>query len=98
VQFCREQNIMAQGRGLAHCRRVSAGHHRCRSAALSHALRTVLTDGRRNCWPDIDIDLQRRPARGGIQEFTAVTAGAAPMTANVITYRGRSAAREVGRC
>ena len=50
-------------------------------------------------WPDIDLDLPSGDRREQvIQHVYRDTAGSAPaMTANVITYRGRSAAREVGK-
>src|SRR2546422_3610456 len=50
-------------------------------------------------WPDIDLDLPSGARREAViqhvyQRYGRLGAG---MTANVITYRGRSAAREVGK-
>jgi error-prone DNA polymerase len=51
-------------------------------------------------WPDIDLDLPSGDRREQVIQHVYETGygrlGAA-MTANVITYRGRSAAREVGK-
>ena len=58
-----------------------------------------LTEGRKNCWPDIDIDLPSGERREKVIQEVYKRYGerGAAMTANVITYRGRSAAREVGK-
>src|SRR5687767_11543679 len=50
-------------------------------------------------WPDIDIDLPSGDRREQVIQHIYQKYGAlgAAMTANVITYRGRSAAREVGK-
>ena len=58
-----------------------------------------LTEGRKSSWPDIDIDLPSGDRRERvIQEvYRRYGERGAAMTANVITYRGRSAAREVGK-
>ena len=49
-------------------------------------------------WPDIDIDLPSGDRREQVIQYVYERYGrlGAGMTANVITYRGRSAAREVG--
>lgn len=101
VQFCKEQNIMAQGRGSA------ANSTVCFCLGITavdplkfHTLfERFLTEGRKNCWPDIDIDLPSGDRRERvIQEiYQRYGKHGAAMTANVITYRGRSAAREVGK-
>ena len=53
----------------------------------------------RNEWPDIDLDLPSGSERESVIQYLYERYGAlgAAMTANVITYRGRSAAREVGK-
>ena len=53
----------------------------------------------RNEWPDIDLDLPSGNERESVIQYLYERYGAlgAAMTANVITYRGRSAAREVGK-
>ena len=50
-------------------------------------------------WPDIDLDLPSGDQREQVIQYIYERYGAlgAAMTANVITYRGRSAAREVGK-
>ena len=50
-------------------------------------------------WPDIDLDLPSGDEREQVIQYIYERYGAlgAAMTANVITYRGRSAAREVGK-
>ena len=50
-------------------------------------------------WPDIDIDLPSGDKRERAIQYVYQRYGklGAAMTANVITYRGRSAAREVGK-
>ena len=59
VNFCREQNIMAQGRGSAANSTVCF----CLGITAVDPLRfhtlfeRFLTEGRKNSWPDIDIDL-----------------------------------------
>ena len=50
-------------------------------------------------WPDIDLDLPSGDRREQVIQHVYARYGqlGAAMTANVITYRGRSAAREVGK-
>ena len=50
-------------------------------------------------WPDIDLDLPSGDRRERVIQHVYEKYGrlGAAMTANVITYRGRSAAREVGK-
>ena len=50
-------------------------------------------------WPDIDLDLPSGERREAVIQYVYRRYGrhGAGMTANVITYRGRSAAREVGK-
>ena len=50
-------------------------------------------------WPDIDLDLPSGDRRERVIQHVYQRYGerGAAMTANVITYRGRSAAREVGK-
>jgi error-prone DNA polymerase len=101
VQFCRENNIMAQGRGSAANSTVCF----CLGITAVDPLRfhtlfeRFLTEGRKNSWPDIDIDLPSGDRRERvIQEiYRRYGKHGAAMTANVITFRGRSSAREVGK-
>ena len=50
-------------------------------------------------WPDIDLDLPSGDRREQVIQHVYQKYGrlGAAMTANVITYRGKSAAREVGK-
>ena len=50
-------------------------------------------------WPDIDLDLPSGERREQVIQYVYERYGqaGAAMTANVITYRGRSAMREVGK-
>jgi error-prone DNA polymerase len=50
-------------------------------------------------WPDIDLDLPSEDKREQAIQYVYQRYGelGAAMTANVITYRGKSAAREVGK-
>ena len=73
-------------------------HHRRRPGEVQRALR-AFPQRRRKGWPDIDIDLPSGDRRERvIQEvYRRYGQHGAAMTANVITYRGRSAAREIGK-
>jgi error-prone DNA polymerase len=101
VQFCREQNIMAQGRGSAANSTVCfcLGITSVDPLKFNTLFERFLTEGRAGSWPDIDMDLPSGERRERvIQEvYRRYGRHGAAMTANVITYRGRSAAREVGK-
>jgi len=100
VRFCREKNILVQGRGSAANSAVcySLGITAVDPVGMDLLFERFLSEERGE-WPDIDLDLpsgdQRERAIQYIYERYG-TLGAA-MTANVITYRGRSAAREIGK-
>ena len=100
VNFCRDHGILAQGRGSA------------ANSAVCYALGITVVDPvgmellferflseERGEWPDIDIDLPSGDQRERVIQHVYERYGklGAAMTANVITYRGRSAAREVGK-
>jgi error-prone DNA polymerase len=100
VRFCREQNILVQGRGSA------------ANSAVCYALRITAVDPvgmdllferflseERGEWPDIDLDLPSGEQRERAIQYVYERYGklGAAMTANVITYRGKSAAREIGK-
>ena len=74
-------------------------HHRGRSAQISNCSSNVFSAKAAKVWPDIDIDLPSGDRRERvIQEiYQRYGKHGAAMTANVITYRGRSAAREIGK-
>ena len=100
VQFCRENRIMVQGRGSA------------ANSAVCYALGITAVDAvkmellferflseERGEWPDIDLDLPSGDDREKAIQYVYRRYGerGAAMTANVITYRTKSAAREVGK-
>ena len=100
VRFAKENGILAQGRGSA------------ANSAVCYALEITAVDPvgmdllferflseERGEWPDIDIDLPSGDQRERVIQHVYQRFGklGAAMTANVITYRGRSAAREVGK-
>ena len=99
VRFCKENAILAQGRGSA------------ANSAVCYSLEITAVDPvgmdllferflseERGEWPDIDLDLPSGEKRERVIQYVYRRfGGGAAMTANVITYRGRSAAREVGK-
>jgi error-prone DNA polymerase len=100
VQFCREHRILVQGRGSA------ANSAVCYALGITavDAVRMELLFERflseeRGEWPDIDIDLPSGEHREQVIQYVYQRYGerGAAMTANVITYRVRSAVREVGK-
>src|SRR5213083_1046680 len=100
VNFCREHNIMVQGRGRA---ANSAGCYCLGITPVdpvsSHLVFERFLNESRKGWPDIDLDLPSGDRREAvIQEiYRRYGKHGAAMTANVISYRGRSAAREIGK-
>jgi error-prone DNA polymerase len=100
VRFCRARGILAQGRGSA------------ANSAVCYALSITAVDPiamellferflseERGEWPDIDLDLPSGDLREEVIQHVYRTYGerGAAMTANVISYRGRSAVREIGK-
>ena len=100
INFCRENNIMVQGRGSAANSAVCycLGITPVDPVSNNLVFERFLSEGRKG-WPDIDLDLPSGDRREGvIQEvYRRYGKHGAAMTANVITYRGRSAAREIGK-
>jgi error-prone DNA polymerase len=100
VNFCRENNIMVQGRGSAANSAVCycLGITPVDPVSNNLVFERFLSEGRKG-WPDIDLDLPSGDRRENvIQEiYRRYGKHGAAMTANVITYRGRSAAREIGK-
>jgi error-prone DNA polymerase len=100
VQYCREQNILAQGRGSAANSAVcySLGITAVDPVGMDLLFERFLSEERGE-WPDIDLDLPSGDQRERVIQYVYQRYGerGAAMTANVITYRGRSAAREVGK-
>ena len=100
VQYCKRNDILIQGRGSA------------ANSAVCYALEITAIDPvgmellferflneNRGEWPDIDLDLPSEEKREQAIQYVYRRYGelGAAMTANVITYRGKSAAREVGK-
>ncbi|MGA8043335.1 MAG: error-prone DNA polymerase, partial [Terracidiphilus sp.] len=100
IRFCQRKGFLVQGRGSA------------ANSAVCYALEITAVDPvgmellferflseNRGEWPDIDLDLPSGEQREQVIQYLYERYGAlgAAMTANVITYRGRSAAREVGK-
>jgi error-prone DNA polymerase len=100
VQFCKSHGILVQGRGSA------------ANSAVCYALEITAIDPvgmellferflseNRGEWPDIDLDLPSEDKREQAIQYIYRRYGelGAAMTANVISYRGKSAAREVGK-
>ena len=100
VQYCRRNGILVQGRGSA------------ANSAVCYALGITAVDPvkmellferflseERGEWPDIDLDLPSGDRREQVIQYVYDRYGrlGAGMTANVITYRDRLAARQVGK-
>ncbi|MGF7183113.1 DNA polymerase III subunit alpha [Tunturiibacter psychrotolerans] len=100
VEYCKKYGILIQGRGSA------------ANSAVCYALEITAIDPvgmellferflseSRGEWPDIDLDLPSEEKREQAIQYVYQRYGqlGAAMTANVITYRGKSAAREVGK-
>jgi error-prone DNA polymerase len=100
VRFCKEKGLLVQGRGSA------------ANSAVCYALEITAVDPvgmdllferflseERGEWPDIDLDLASGDERESAIQYVYQRYGqlGAAMTANVITYRGRSAARDIGK-
>lgn len=100
VQFCRHRDILAQGRGSAANSAVcySLGITAVDPVGMELLFERFLSEERGE-WPDIDLDLPSGDRREQVIQYVYDRYGrhGAAMTANVITYRGKSAAREVGK-
>ncbi|HST29508.1 MAG TPA: error-prone DNA polymerase [Chthoniobacterales bacterium] len=100
VNFCREHNVMVQGRGSAANSAVCycLGITPVDPVSNNLVFERFLNESRKG-WPDIDLDLPSGDRRESvIQEiYRRYGKQGAAMTANVISYRGRSAAREIGK-
>ena len=100
VNYCRQQNILVQGRGSAANSAVcySLGITAVDPIRMELLFERFLSEERGE-WPDIDLDLPSGDRREQVIQHVYEKYGqrGAAMTANVITYRGKSAAREVGK-
>jgi error-prone DNA polymerase len=100
VRFCREQNILVQGRGSAANSAVcySLGITAVDAVGMELLFERFLSEERGE-WPDIDLDLPSGDQRERVIQYLYKRYGerGAAMTANVITYRSRMASREMGK-
>ncbi len=100
VEYCRTHDILVQGRGSAANSAVcyALGITAVDPVGMDLLFERFLSEERGE-WPDIDIDLPSGDRREQVIQYVYQRYGrlGAAMTANVITYRGRSAAREVGQ-
>ena len=100
VRYCREENILVQGRGSAANSAVcySLGITAVDAVGMELLFERFLSEERGE-WPDIDLDLPSGDEREKVIQYVYKRYGerGAAMTANVITYRNRMAAREIGK-
>src|SRR5579862_156334 len=100
VRYCREQNILVQGRGSAANSAVcySLGITAVDAVSMELLFERFLSEERGE-WPDIDLDLPSGDEREKVIQYLYKKYGkcGAAMTSNVITYRNRMAAREMGK-
>jgi error-prone DNA polymerase len=100
VRFCRQENILVQGRGSAANSAVcySLGITAVDPIGMELLFERFLSEERGE-WPDIDLDLPSGDERERVIQYVYQRYGqrGAAMTANVITYRNRMAAREMGK-
>src|SRR5271165_2205201 len=100
VRYCREQKILVQGRGSAANSAVcySLGITAVDPIGMELLFERFLSEERGE-WPDIDLDLPSGDERERVIQYVYQRYGqrGAAMTANVITYRNRMAAREMGK-
>jgi len=100
VEYCRTHDILVQGRGSAANSAVcyALGITAVDPVGMELLFERFLSEARGE-WPDIDLDLPSGERREAVIQHVYQRYGrhGAGMTANVITYRGRSAAREVGQ-
>jgi len=100
VRFCRENKILVQGRGSAANSAVcyALGITAVDPIAMDLLFERFLSEERGE-WPDIDLDLPSGDERERVIQYVYQRYGerGAAMTANVITYRSKLAAREMGK-
>ena len=100
VRFCREENILVQGRGSAANSAVcySLGITAVDPISMELLFERFLSEERGE-WPDIDLDLPSGDQRERVIQYLYKCYGerGAAMTANVITYRNRMAGRRWAR-
>jgi error-prone DNA polymerase len=100
VRYCKTNDILVQGRGSAansvvcYALEITA----IDPIGMDLLFERFLNENRKE-WPDIDLDLPSGDKREQAIQYVYRRYGelGAAMTANVISYRGKSAAREVGK-
>lgn len=100
IRFCKQNDILVQGRGSAansvvcYCLEITA----IDPVGMDLLFERFLSESR-NEWPDIDLDLPSESKREQAIQYVYRRYGelGAAMCANVITYRDKSAARETGK-
>ena len=100
VNYCRRERILVQGRGSAANSAVcyALGITAVDPVGMDLLFERFLSEERGE-WPDIDLDLPSGDRRERVIQYVYERYGrlGAAMTANVITYRSRSATRELGK-
>jgi error-prone DNA polymerase len=100
VRYCKEHKILVQGRGSAanSCVCYALEITAVDPIGMELLFERFLSESRGE-WPDIDLDLPSEEKREQAIQYVYRRYGelGAAMTANVISYRGKSAAREVGK-
>ncbi len=100
IDFCRRNKILVQGRGSAANSAVcyALGITSVDPVGMDLLFERFLSEERGEM-PDIDLDLPSGDQRERAIQYVYERYGqlGAAMTANVITYRGRSAVRDVGK-
>ena len=100
VRFCQRKDILIQGRGSAANSAVcyALGITAIDPVGMELLFERFLSESRGE-WPDIDLDLPSEDKREQAIQYVYQRYGelGAAMAANIITYRGKSAAREVGK-
>ena len=100
IEYCKRNDILVQGRGSAansvvcYALEITA----IDPIGMELLFERFLNENRKE-WPDVDLDLPSGDKREAAIQYVYKRYGelGAAMTANVITYRGKSAAREVGK-
>jgi error-prone DNA polymerase len=98
IEFCRQSGILCQGRGSAANSAVcyALGITACDPLKMNLLFERFLSEERGE-WPDIDLDLPSGAAREAVIQHLYKKYGphGCAMTGSVITYRERSAARDL---
>src|SRR5881296_4639760 len=100
VEYCRANDILVQGRGSAANSAVcyALGVTAVDPVGMELLFERFLSEARGE-WPDIDLDLPSGDDREKVIQYVYERYGrrGACMTANLITYRPKLAAREMGK-